>query len=71
MFKHLQIFTAHSVNMWGMMRRTVEIMTYCMKYQETHIGFKAKYNRKETLCSLTLQEEENSTLMVDLEEENE
>ena len=46
-------------------------MTSCMKYQETHIGFKVKYNRKEILRSLTLQEEETSTLVVDSEEEDE
>jgi hypothetical protein len=51
--------------MWGMMRNIVGLMTYCMKYQETHIGFKAKYKRKEILHSLTLQEEENSILMGD------
>jgi hypothetical protein len=54
MSRHLQTFTAHYVNMWGMMRRTVGLMTSCMKYQETHIGFKEKYNRSEILCSLML-----------------
>jgi hypothetical protein len=71
MSKHLQIFTAHSVNLWGMMRRNVGLMTYCMKDQETHIGFKEKYSRKEILHSLTIQEEETSTLMVDSGEEDE
>jgi hypothetical protein len=42
-----------------------------MKDQETHIKFKAKYNRKEMLRSLIPQEEETSTLMVDSEEEDE
>jgi hypothetical protein len=71
MSRHLPIFTAHSVNLWGIMRRTVGLMTSCMKDQETHIGFKAKYSRKEILHSLTLQGEETSNLMVDLEEEEE
>jgi hypothetical protein len=46
-------------------------MTSCMKYQETPIEFKAKYNKKEILHSLTPQEEETSTLKVDSEEEGE
>jgi hypothetical protein len=54
MSRHLPICTAHSVNMWGMMRRTIGIMTSCMKDQEIYIGFKAKYNRKEMLRSLIL-----------------
>ena len=53
-----------------MMRNTVGLMNSCMKYQETHIGFKVKYSRKKILCILTLQEEETSTLMVGLEEED-
>jgi hypothetical protein len=71
MSRHLQTFTAHSVNLWGMMRRIVGLMTSCMKDQEIHIGFKVKYNRKEMLRSLILQEEETSTLVVDSEEEDE
>jgi hypothetical protein len=71
MSRHLPISTAHSVNLWGMMRRTVRLMTSCMKDQETHIGFKVKYNRKEILRSLNLQEEETSTLVVDSKEEDE
>jgi hypothetical protein len=71
MSRHLQTLTAHSVNLWGMMRRTVGLMTSCMKYQEIHIGFKVKYSRREILCSLILQEEETSTLAVDSEEEDE
>jgi hypothetical protein len=54
-----------------MMRRIVGIMASFMKDQEIHIGFKVKYNRREILHSLILQEEETSTLAVDLEEENE
>jgi hypothetical protein len=57
--------------MWGMMRKIVGLMTSCMKDQETHIEFKAKYSKKEILCSLTLQEEETSTLTVDSVEEDE
>jgi hypothetical protein len=53
------------------MRKTVGLMTSCTKDQEIHIGFKVKYNRKEMLHSLTLQEEETSTLAVDSEEEDE
>jgi hypothetical protein len=71
MSRHLPTFTAHFVNLWGMMRKIVGLMTSCMKYQETHIEFKAKYNKKEILCSLTPQEEETSTLEVDSEEEDE
>jgi hypothetical protein len=33
--------------------------------------FKAKYNKKEELCSITLQEEETSTLVVYSKEEEE
>jgi hypothetical protein len=69
--RHLQTFTAHFVNLWGMMRKTVEIMTYYMKYQETQIGFKDKYNKKELLYNKIPQEEETSTLVVDSEEEDE
>jgi hypothetical protein len=71
MSRHLQTFTAHSVNMWGTMRRTVGLMTSCMKGQETHIESKEKYRRKEMLHISILQEEETSTLTVDSEEEDE
>jgi hypothetical protein len=71
MFRHLKTFTVHSVNLWGTMRKTVGIMNYCMKDQEIHIGFKAKYNRNKMLHSLTLKEEETSTLAVDSKEEDE
>jgi hypothetical protein len=70
MSRHLPTFTAHYVNLWGMMRNIVGLMTSCMKYQETHIEFKAKYNKKEILHSLTPQEEETSTLAVNSEEED-
>jgi hypothetical protein len=53
------------------MRKTIGLMKSCTKYQEIHIGFMEKYNRKEILRSLTLQEEETSTLAVDSEEEDE
>jgi hypothetical protein len=53
------------------MRRTIGLMTSCTKYQYIYIGFKAKYNRKEMLRSLTLQEVETSTLAADSEEEDE
>ena len=46
-------------------------MTSCMKGQGTYKKFKVKYNKKETLRSIILQEEETSTLVVDLEEEDE
>jgi hypothetical protein len=71
MSRHLQTSTAHSVNLWGMMRRIVGLTISCMKGQETHIEFKAKYNRKGILRNLTPQEEETSTLMENSEEEDE
>jgi hypothetical protein len=43
----------------------------CMKRRETYIRFKAKYNKKETLRSITLLGEETSILVVDSEEEDE
>jgi hypothetical protein len=54
MSKHLPIFTAHSVNLWDMMRRIVGLMTSCMKSEEIHIGFKEICNKREMLRSLTL-----------------
>jgi hypothetical protein len=57
--------------MWGMMRRTVGLMISCMKGQGIHIGFKERYIKRETLRSLTVQEEETSTLDVESEEEDE
>jgi hypothetical protein len=71
MSRHLPIFTAHSVNLWGMMRRIVGLMISCMKDQGIHIEFKDKLRKKEIMCISTPQEEETSTLMVDLEEEDE
>jgi hypothetical protein len=49
----------------------IDIMNSCMKGRGIYIKFKAKYNKKETLHSIILQEEETSTLVVDLEEEDE
>jgi hypothetical protein len=71
MSRHLPISTAHFVNMWGMMRRTVGLMTSCMKGQEIHIGFKERCSRREMICSSIPLEEETSTYMVDSEEEDE
>ena len=71
MSRHLQTSTEHSVNMWGMMRKTIGLMTSCTKVQEIHIGFKEKYNRKEMLLILIPRVEETSTLAVDSEEEDE
>jgi hypothetical protein len=42
-----------------------------MKVQETYTKFKVKYNKKETLRSITPLGEETSILTVDLEEEEE
>ena len=71
MFRHLQIFTAHSVNLWGMVKRTVGLMISCMNGQEIHIWFKERWNKREILHTLLPQEEETSTLVVDSEEEDE
>jgi hypothetical protein len=49
----------------------VELMISCMKNREIYIRSKAKYIKKETLCSINPQEEETSILMVDSEEEEE
>jgi hypothetical protein len=46
-------------------------MTSCMKGQGIYTKFKAKYNKKEKLRSIILQEEETSTLTMDSEEEDE
>ena len=53
------------------MRRIVGLTISYMKGQEMHTGFKVKYSRKEALRSIPPQEEGASTLMVDLEEEDE
>jgi hypothetical protein len=45
-------------------------MTSCMKYQGIYTKFKENYNKKGTLCSIIPLEEETSTLVVDLEEED-
>jgi hypothetical protein len=42
-----------------------------MKGQAIYIKFKVKYNKKETLRSIILQEQETLTLAVDSEEEDE
>jgi hypothetical protein len=54
-----------------MMIEIVELMISCMKYREIYTRSKAKYIKKETLHSITPQEEETSILMVDSEEEDE
>jgi hypothetical protein len=71
MSRHPPIFTAHYVNLWGMMRRIIGITISCMKYQGIHIKFKEKHKKKEIMRSSSPQEEENSTLMVNSEEEDE
>ena len=43
----------------------------CMKDQETYKKFKAKYNNKEILCSITPLGEETLILTMDSEEEDE
>jgi hypothetical protein len=47
------------------------LMTSFMKGQETYTKFKVKYNKKETLRSITPLGEETSNLMVDSEDEDE
>jgi hypothetical protein len=54
-----------------MMIEIVGPMTSCMKGQEMYTGSKAKYSKKETLCSTTPREEETSILMVDTEDGDE
>jgi hypothetical protein len=54
-----------------MMIEIVELMISCMKGRETYTRFKVKYNKKETLYNTTLQGEETSILVVDIEEEEE
>jgi hypothetical protein len=71
MSRCLPISIAHSLNMWGMMRRIVGITISCMKDQGIHIEFKEKHSKNEIMCNSTPQEEETSTLMVDSEEEDE
>jgi hypothetical protein len=54
-----------------MMIEIAELMISCMKDQETYTRFKVKYIKKETMHSITPQEEETSTLTVDTEDEDE
>jgi hypothetical protein len=54
-----------------MMIDIVGLTNSCMKGQETYTKFKVKYNKKETLRSITLLGEENSILVVDSQEEDE
>jgi hypothetical protein len=54
-----------------MMIGIVGLTISCMKCQETYRRFKVKYNREETLRSITLLGEATSILEVDLEEEDE
>ena len=46
-------------------------MTLCTKDRGTYTRSKVKHNKKETLHSITPQEEEISILTVDIEEEEE
>jgi hypothetical protein len=71
MFKHPQTCIAHSVNQWGTMIEIVEITISCMRVRGTYTRFKAKYSKKETLCSSNLQGEETSILMLDTGDEDE
>jgi hypothetical protein len=54
-----------------MMIGIVGLMISCMKGQEIYTKFKAKYNKKETLRSITPLGEETSTLTVDSEDKDE
>jgi hypothetical protein len=54
-----------------MMIEIVELTTSCMRGRETYTRFRVKYNKKEILCSTTLQGEEASLLVVDIEDEDE
>jgi hypothetical protein len=58
MSRHLPIFIAHFVNLWGMMRRKAGLMISCMKGQGIHIELKEKCSQKETLRSSIPQEDE-------------
>jgi hypothetical protein len=48
-----------------------ELTISCMRGRRTYTRFKVKHNKKETLCSTTLQKEETSILAVDIEDEEE
>jgi hypothetical protein len=54
-----------------MMIEIVGIMTSCTKFQETYRKFKVKYNKKDTLRSITPLGEENSILAVDSKDKEE
>jgi hypothetical protein len=73
MFRHPKNCIARSVIPWDMMIGIVGLMISCIKGQGIYTRFKVKYNKKETLHSITPLGEENSTLMVDskVEEEEE
>jgi hypothetical protein len=71
MFRHPQICIVHSVSPCDMMIGIVGLTISCMKGQETYTKFKANYNNKETLRSITPLGEETSILAVDSEEEEE
>jgi hypothetical protein len=53
------------------MTEIVGPLTLCMKDQETYTRSKAKCIKKETMHSITLQEEEIPILEVDTEDEDE
>jgi hypothetical protein len=54
-----------------MMIGIVGLKTSCTKGQGMYTKFKVKYNKKETLHSITPLRKETSILMVDSEEEEE
>jgi hypothetical protein len=54
-----------------MMTDIVGPLTLCMKDQETYTRSKVKYIKKETMCSITPQEQEISILVEDTEDEDE
>ena len=54
-----------------MMINIVELKISCMRGRGTYTRFKAKYSKKETLRNTTLQGEETSILVVDIEDEEE
>jgi hypothetical protein len=69
MFRLPQISIADFVSMWGTTIGIVGPMILCMKYRGTYTRSKVKHNKKETLHSITPQEEEISILVVDTEDE--
>jgi hypothetical protein len=54
-----------------MMIGIVGLMISCMKGQETYTIFKAKYSKKDTLCSITPLREGTSILAMDSEGKDE